>query len=91
MLLNKFSPMIGAASPNRVGVADGGKNQHGRAARGGVGGGGALPVGQAGGKPFMHVACEQKIEGLLAFSGNVQQAVTYGCAHIALGFTHSRS
>ena len=50
MLLNKFSPMIGAASPNRVGVADGGKNQHGRAARGGVGGGGALPVGQAGGK-----------------------------------------
>src|SRR5262249_49939187 len=50
MLLNKFSPMIGAASPNRVGVADGGKNQHGRAARGSVGGGGALPVGQAGRK-----------------------------------------
>jgi DNA replication protein DnaC len=50
MLLNKFSPMLGAASPNRVGVADGGKNQHGRAARGGVGGGGALPIGQAGGK-----------------------------------------
>jgi DNA replication protein DnaC len=50
MLLNKFSPMIGAASPNRVGVADGGKNQHGRAARGGVGGGRALPVGEADGK-----------------------------------------
>ena len=50
MLLDKFSPMTGAASPNRVGVADGGKNQHGRAARGFVGGGGALLVGGAGGK-----------------------------------------
>src|ERR1700731_3758026 len=49
MLLNKFPPMTGAASPNRVGVVDGGKDQHGRAARGGVGGGGALPAGQAGG------------------------------------------
>jgi DNA replication protein DnaC len=50
MLLNKFSPMTGAASPNRIGVADGGTNQHGRSARGGVGGGGALPVGEADGK-----------------------------------------
>ena len=50
MLLNKFPPMTGAASPNRVGVVDGGKDQHGRAARGGVGGGGALPVGQARGE-----------------------------------------
>jgi DNA replication protein DnaC len=50
MLLNKFSPMTVAASPNRIGVADGGKDQHGRAARGGVGSGGALPVGQAGGE-----------------------------------------
>ena len=40
--------MTGAASPNRVGVVDGGKNQHGCAARGGVGGDGALPVGRAG-------------------------------------------
>ena len=32
MLLNKFPPMTGAASPNRVGVVDGGKDQHGRAA-----------------------------------------------------------
>ena len=30
MLLNKFSPIIGAASPNRIGVADGEKDQHGR-------------------------------------------------------------
>jgi hypothetical protein len=34
-------------SPNRVGVVDGGKDQHGRASRGGVGGNGALPVGQS--------------------------------------------
>src|ERR1700738_91648 len=50
MLLNKFPPMTGAASPNRVGVVDGGKDQHGRAARGGCGGGGALPAGQASGE-----------------------------------------
>src|SRR6267378_5529371 len=42
--------LSGALSPNRVGVVDGGKNQHGRAARGGVGGDGALLVGQAGGE-----------------------------------------
>jgi hypothetical protein len=42
MLLDKFPPMTGATSPNRVGVVDGGKDQHGRAARGGVGGDGAL-------------------------------------------------
>ena len=40
--------MTGAASPNRVGGAHGGNDQHGRAARGAVGGGGALPVGRAG-------------------------------------------
>src|SRR6476661_2586964 len=50
MLLDNFPPMTGAASPNRVGVVDGGKDQHGRAARGGVGGDGALPVGQTGGE-----------------------------------------
>ena len=42
--------MTGATSPNRVGVVDGGKDQHGRAARGGVGGNGAVPIGQAGGE-----------------------------------------
>ena len=30
MLLNKFPPMTGATTPNRVGVVDGGKDQHGR-------------------------------------------------------------
>src|SRR5215471_6822236 len=50
MLLNNFSPMSAATSPNRVSVVDGGTNQHGRTARSVVGGGGALPVGQAGGK-----------------------------------------
>src|SRR6478672_6458839 len=50
MLLDNFPPMTGAASPNRVGVVDGGKDQHGRAARGGVGGDGALPVGETGGE-----------------------------------------
>jgi hypothetical protein len=50
MLLNKFPPMIGAALPNRLGGAHGGNNQHGRAARGIVGGGRALLVGGAGGE-----------------------------------------
>jgi DNA replication protein DnaC len=50
MLLDNFSPMTGAASPNRFGGLYGGKDQHGRAARGGVGGDGALPVGQTGGE-----------------------------------------
>jgi hypothetical protein len=48
MLLEKFPPMIGSAPPNRVGGAHGGNYQHGRAARGFVSGGGALPVGRAG-------------------------------------------
>src|SRR5215211_4578603 len=39
------APMTGVASPNRAGGADGETDQHGRAARGGVGGGGALPGG----------------------------------------------
>jgi hypothetical protein len=39
MLPDKLPPMSGAASPNRVGGADGGTDQHGRTARG-VGGGG---------------------------------------------------
>src|SRR5258707_8794045 len=50
MLLDNFPLMTGATSPNRVGVVDGGKDQHGRAARSGVGGNGTLPVGQAGGE-----------------------------------------
>src|SRR3954469_21033834 len=50
MLLNNFSPVTGVAPPNRVGVVNGGKDQHGRAARSGVGGDGALPIGQAGGE-----------------------------------------
>src|ERR1700756_25006 len=50
MLLDNFSPMTGTASPNRFGVVDGGKDQHGRAARGRVGGDGALPVGQTDGE-----------------------------------------
>src|SRR5271166_2310984 len=45
MLLNKFSPMTGAGSPNQAGGADGETDQHGRTARGGVGGGGALRRG----------------------------------------------
>src|ERR1700676_4100951 len=50
MLLDNFSPMTGAAASNRFGGFYGGKDQHGRAARGGVGGDGALPVGQTGGE-----------------------------------------
>ena len=42
--------MTGAAPANRVAGVDGGEHQHGRAARGGVGGDGALPVSQAGGE-----------------------------------------
>jgi Ca2+-binding RTX toxin-like protein len=40
------APMTGVASPNRAGGADGETDQHGRAARGGVGGGGALRGGR---------------------------------------------
>jgi hypothetical protein len=40
------APMTGVASPNRAGGADGETDQHGRAARGGVGGGGALSGGR---------------------------------------------
>ncbi|MEA2793401.1 MAG: hypothetical protein QOI87_781 [Bradyrhizobium sp.] len=50
MLLDNFSPMTGVASPNRFDVVDGGKDQHGCAARGGVGGDRALPDGEAGGE-----------------------------------------
>src|SRR3954447_16871343 len=50
MLLDNFSPMTGTAPPNRFGGLYGGKDQHGRAARGGVGGDGALPIGQTGGE-----------------------------------------
>ena len=46
MLPDKLPLMTGAASPNRVGGADGGTDQHGRAARGVGGCGGALPVGR---------------------------------------------
>src|ERR1700739_4612642 len=46
----ELPPMIGIAPPNRLGGADGGNDQHGRAARGFVGGGGALPVGRTGGE-----------------------------------------
>src|ERR1700674_212442 len=40
----------GAAIPNRIGVADGGTDQHGRAARDQGGGGGTLPGGWARGE-----------------------------------------
>jgi len=50
MLLEKFPPMIGAALPNRLGGAHGRNHQHGRASRGFVSGGGALPVGRAAGE-----------------------------------------
>ena len=42
------SPAVtGAALANRIAGVHGGEHQHGRAARGGVGGGGALPIGGA--------------------------------------------
>jgi DNA replication protein DnaC len=63
MLLKKFPLMIGAAPPNRVGGAHGGKDQHGRAARGFVGGSGALPVGGAGGEGA-HSRCAVPDDGL---------------------------
>jgi hypothetical protein len=50
MLLDNFSPITGAGSPNRVGGLYGEKDQYGRATRSGVGGDGALPVGQTGEK-----------------------------------------
>ncbi|MET3907588.1 hypothetical protein ABID59_001929 [Bradyrhizobium sp. S3.3.6] len=50
MLLDNFSPMNAAAPPNWFGGLHGGKDQHGRAARGGVGGDGTLPIGQTSGE-----------------------------------------
>ena len=50
MLLDNFSPMIGSVPSNWFVGVYGGKDQHGRAARGGVGSNGALPVGQTSGK-----------------------------------------
>jgi hypothetical protein len=55
--------MIGAAPPNRVGGAHGGNDQHGRSARGFVSGGGALPVGRAGGEGA-HPRCVLPDDGL---------------------------
>src|SRR5262245_3502525 len=78
MLLNKFSPMTVAASPNRVGVVDGGKNQHGRTARGGVGGGGALPVGQAGGEGA-HSRRAVRDDGLASQACGAHIAATRDC------------
>src|SRR3569832_1265231 len=46
MLLATFSPMIGSVPSNWFGGVYGENDQHGRAARGVVGGDGALPVGQ---------------------------------------------
>jgi DNA replication protein DnaC len=50
VLLDNFSPMIGSVPSNWFGGVYGGKDQHGRAARGGVGGNGTLPVGQTSGE-----------------------------------------
>src|SRR5258708_31625848 len=50
MLPDKLTARTGTCAPNRIGVADGGTDQHGCAARGGVGGGGTLSVGGAGGE-----------------------------------------
>src|SRR5947209_7946921 len=63
MLLNKSPPLTGPTPPNRVGVADGGKNQHGGAARGVVDGGGALLVGGTSGKGT-HPRCAVPDDGL---------------------------
>src|SRR4029078_11969839 len=43
MLLDKFSALIGSAPSNWFGGVYGEKDQHGRAAGGGVGGNGSLP------------------------------------------------
>jgi DNA replication protein DnaC len=50
MLLENFSPMIGAVPPNWFRGHYGGKDQYERETRSGVGGDGAIPVGQAGGE-----------------------------------------
>ncbi|WP_247542861.1 hypothetical protein, partial [Bradyrhizobium sp. 146] len=50
MLLDNFSPRTAAAPPNWFGGLYGGKDQHGREARGGVGGDGTLPIGQTSGE-----------------------------------------
>jgi DNA replication protein DnaC len=78
MLLNKFPPMTGAASPNLVGVADGWKDQHGRAARGGVGGDEALPVGQADGQGA-HSRRAVRDDGLASQACGARTSATRDC------------
>ena len=46
----RMTARTGAGTPNRIGVTDGGTDQHGRAARDHSGGGGALPSGVASGE-----------------------------------------
>ena len=78
MLLNKFSPITGTASPNHVGVANGEKNQHGRAARGGVGGGATLRVGQAGGEGA-HTRRAMRDDGVAPQACGARTSATQGC------------
>jgi hypothetical protein len=54
MLPNKLTAMTGAASPNQIGGVHGEKDQHGRTAGSGVGDGGTLSVGWAGGEGSDH-------------------------------------
>jgi hypothetical protein len=63
MLLDNFSPMIGSAPSNWFGGVYGEKDQHGRAAGGGVGGNGSLPVGRTGGERA-HPRCAVRDDGL---------------------------
>ena len=57
--------MSGAASPNRIGGADGGTDQHGRAARGDGGGGGTLPVRRGGARRGgFSTSCAQRRAGI---------------------------
>jgi DNA replication protein DnaC len=89
MLLDKFRPMTRAASPNRVGVVDGGKNQHGRAARGGVGGDGALLVGQAGGEGA-HPRRAVRDDGLASQARGARASATRDC-HAGRGWGTTRA
>src|ERR1700687_3010459 len=50
MLPDKLTARAGAGAPNRIGVADGGSDQHGRTARDYGSSGSALPIGRSDGE-----------------------------------------
>lgn len=58
MLPEKYPPSLGGGTPNRIGVADGGTDQHGRTARDYGYGWGALSIGRSGEQRSLDELCK---------------------------------